>query len=592
MGSKPRKSGLVAAEDNQASSAHTLFRGSDSSLIVAEDSGVSVPFDSSDRDPRGPVPCRPASRSPWGQSRGRVVVWVTFLTALVSAVGYFREAVFASRLGASASMDAYLAALFVPNTLYFVLIAGTISPVFMAVFSQHETGSHEEALVVFRVTTTFSAVVLSALVVLGMSTARFWLPLVFSGFSPGQLQLSLQILYVIFPSIVFLGLAGIVAALLNSLAHFTTPALSPAMYALATVPVLLLAPQNRLVQWLTIATAFGLAAQLFVQLPTAAALGVHWRPNFNFRHPALRQLMRLAVPLLAYLVVANASLVIERNIASKLATGAVSVVNYATRLFTIPGNLLIMPLAVVFYPSFAREAARKERGNLGSELRDALRVTVFLALPVGCWMVMYALPLTRLVFERGQFDLSNSARTAGMLAFYSLGLLPNALAVILLRAFYALQDTVTPLVAEGANLLCYAWAAPRLARHYGVSGLGAARAGSFLLVALVLILVLRRKLAEFWPRLSGAGFLLKIICGCCLMGLATGLAWRSLDNIFEHHQFGVRSLVVAFLGGLGATVYLGTCYFLGVREVRLILSSSFGWLKPIRAVSGPQGTSV
>ncbi len=502
---------------------------------------------------------------------------VTVITTFVSAVGYFREAVFASKLGASAGMDAYLAALFVPNTLYMVLVAGTMSPIFITVFSQHETGSHEEALVVFRITTTFAALVLIVLVLLGVSTARFWLPLLFSGFTPDQLRLSLRILYIVFPAIVFLGLAGMVSALLNSLAHFTAPALSPVMYAVATVPVLFLAPRARLIHWVAVATAIGLAAQLFVQIPTAAALNVHWHPDFNFRHPALKQFVRLALPLLAYLVVANASLVIERNVASKLYVGAISVVNYATRLFAIPGNLLIMPLAVVFSPTFAREAARDGRGNLERELRDALRITVFLALPVTCWMVAHAMPLTRAIFERGQFDLTSSARTAGMLTFYSLGLLPNALAVILLRAFYAVQDTVTPLLAEAANVAFYAWLAPRLAQRYGLPGLGVARAGSFMLVALVLLLALRSKLSIVLSS-AGTAFLFKIACSSFGMAATTwGASWL-LTSSFQQHGFLARALVMVFLGVLGGVVYFGICYALRVREVNAVLNLSQRWL--------------
>ena len=517
-----------------------------------------------------------SSTPPVARSRGSILILVSVLTTFVTAVGYFRDAVFASKLGASAGMDAYLAALFVPNTLYLVLVAGTMSPIFMTVFSQHENRSHKEALIVFRVTSTFVGLTLSVLVLVGMFTARFWLLLLFSGFTPDQMRLSLQILYIVFPAIVFLGLAGMVSALLNSLAHFTAPALSPAMYAAATVPVLLLAPRDRLIHWVAVATAAGLAAQLFVQLPTAASLGVHWRPDFNFRHPALRQLMRLALPLLAYLVVANASLVIERNIASKLSTGAISIVNYATRLFTIPGNLLIMPLAVVFYPTFAREAAREGRGNLERELRDALRIAVFLALPVTCWMVVHALPLTRVIFERGQFDFTNSTRTAGMLTLYSLGLLPNAVAVILLRAFYAVQDTVTPLLAEAANLACYAWLAPRLAERYGLVGLGAARAGSFVLVGVILLFALRKKLSVL--SFTESAFLVKIACGSFALGATTWAASFLLTDVFQQHGFLVRALITVFLGALGISVYIGICYSLGVREVNSVLKLSYGWL--------------
>ena len=561
-------------------------------LVADAHSDVSPIPDASNRAPMIDTEAGLSERTPIVRSRGRLVIWVTILTTFVSAVGYFREAVFASRLGASASMDAYLAALFVPNTLYFVLIAGTVSPIFMTVFSQHQSGSSEEALGVFRVTSTCSAVILIALVLLGTLTARFWLPLVFSGFTSGQLELSLQLLYVIFPSIVFLGMSGIVSALLNSLGHFTAPAVSPAMYAVATVPVLLLAPRDKLVQWVAIATAVGLAAQLFVQLPTAASLGVRWRPDFNFRHPAIRRLVRLALPLLAYLVVANASLLVERNVASKLSTGAISIVNYATRLFAIPGNLLIMPLAVVFYPSFAREAAREGRGDLARELRDALRITLFLALPVSCWVVMHALPLTRVVFERGQFDFTNSTQTAGMLAFYSLGLLPNAVAVILLRAFYAIQDTVTPLLAEAANLACYTWAAPRLAERFGMAGLGAARAGSFVLVALILLFALRRKLAEAWSPSTDGVFLLKIAFGSFVTGMVTWVASVTLNSALQLSGFPARASVVAFLAALGGAAYIGTCYLLAVREVNSVANVCFGWVRPMWESGRFRGTSA
>jgi putative peptidoglycan lipid II flippase len=514
-------------------------------------------------------------------SRGRVLILVTVLTAVVTAMGYVRDAVFASKLGASAGMDAYLAAFFVPNTLYLILIAGTMSPVFITVFSEHESRGREQALTVFRIVSTFAAVVLALLVGLGIVTGKLWLPLLFSGFAPAQLQLSLRILYFVFPAIIFLGLAGMVSPLLNSLGHFAAPAISPAMYSLATIPVLLVAPRDRLIEWVAIATAIGLAAQLLVQLPAAAALGVHWRPDFRFRHPAMRQLLRIALPLLAYLVVANASLLIERNIASRLFTGAISTLNYATRLFSIPVNLLIMPLAVVFYPSFAKEAAREGRGNLVQELKDALRITIFLALPITCWLVIHALPLTRFIFERGHFGFSNSVGTADMLKVYSLGLLPNALAVMSLRFFYALQDTVTPLLVEIGNLAWYACAAPFLANRYGLLGLGAARAVSFLLVAVVLMLVMRGKLTKLSLTLSSFRFVLKTAFGSLVMCLVTWGTSVLLNPVFQEHGLLGRGFVVISLGAIGAVVYFGICYFFGLREVRSVLGLSSSWITSV-----------
>lgn len=515
----------------------------------------------------------------WASRRFRAVGWVSFWTLVVALLGYVREGAFAARLGASGDMDAYVAAFFMPNVLYLVVITGALAPVFIPVFMEYAQQDQEGAWHIFSLVVNFVALALITLIVVGVTTARWWLPLIFSGFSPHTLELSLRLTYIIFPAIAFLGIAGIVGALLNSLNHFAVPAASPACYSLLAIPVLLLARTERAIYLVAVATALGLALQLFIQLPTAHKLGARYHLVFDFRHPVVIKLLKLGVPLFLYLAVGYASIIVERNLASRLWPGAVSIVNYAMRLFVLPTTLLAAPLSIVFYPTFAREAARVNCGELREEILKASRVTIFVVLPATVWMMVHVLPVTRLLYERGQFHHGDSLATAAFLTLYCLGALPTALAIILLRGFYSIQDTLTPLGIETGIFVVYVAVAPSLTRLYGLQGLALARAFSFLLMTVALVIVLEKRMSL----LARAGWLAshfgKVLVASLASGLVTWLEFGFFEASFDRQHLLGRALIVGLLAVSGGIVYLAVSYSMRVEEARFVIDRfliSFG----------------
>lgn len=507
----------------------------------------------------------------WASRRFRAVGWVSFWTLVVALLGYVREGAFAARLGASADMDAYVAAFFMPNILYLVVITGALAPVFIPVFMEYAQQDKEGAWHVFSLVVNFVALALITLIVVGVTTARWWLPLIFSGFSRHTLELSLRLTYIIFPAIAFLGIAGIVGALLNSLNHFVVPAASPVCSSLLVIPVLLLARTERAIYLVTAATACGLALQLFIQLPTAHKLGAGYHPVFDFRHPAINKLLKLGVPLFLYLAVGYASITVERNLASRLWPGAVSIVNYAMRLFVLPTSLLAAPLSIVFYPTFAREAARVNCGELREEILKASRVIIFVVLPAAVWMMVHALPVTRLLYEHGQFHHGDSLATAAFLTLYCLGSLPTALAIILLRGFYSVQDTLTPLGIETGNFILYLAVAPPLTRLYGLQGLALARAFSFLLMTVVLVIVLERRVRFFARAGWLASHLGKVLVASVATGMVTWFEFGFFDASFNQQHLLGRALIVGLLAVSGGIVYLALSYSMRVEEARSVI---------------------
>jgi len=289
-------------------------------------------------------------------------------------------------------------------------------------------------------------------------------------------------------------------------------------------------------------------------------------------------LLRLGGPLLLYLVVANASLFLERNLASRLSSGAVSTVTYVMRLFAVPSNFLAAPLAIVAYPQFAREALRPKWGDLSTQVLRMFRLVLYIFVPVTLWTVLNALPLTRLLYERGQFRLEDSLLTARVFSLYGIGILPNAIAVALLPCFYAMQDTISPLWAEAVDLLFYLVVAIFLMHRFGLLGLAVSRGMQFYLFAAMLVFVLfRRRLLKIDSdllRFSGCVGLASLFTAA-----ASWIILYLLRGAFDSGMLAMRLGIVCVMVVASAMVYLSVTRVLKLREADRVLNAALDLLR-------------
>jgi putative peptidoglycan lipid II flippase len=510
--------------------------------------------------------------SPSALRGGRTVGTVSILTLAVAVFGYVREAALAARFGVSATMDAYFGAIFIPNILYLILIAGTLSTVFIPILL-HDDAPDEPAKISQTFSTVANFVLLLFVVVVccGVVTAHAWLPLLFSGFATPTAQMALRLMYIIFPAVLFLALAGIFTAVLNGFHKFALAAFAPILSSVSVIAAALLAPGDKAIYWVAAATAAGFLLQALLLIPPIASLGIRYQLTLDLRHPAIIKLVRVGTPLFLYLVVANASAFLERNLASQISAGAVSTVTYATRLFAVPANFLAAPLAIVAYPRFAREALRPMQGELCSHISQMFRLVFFIFLPVTIWTMLNALPLTRLLYEHGQFRPENSIVTARVLTLYSIGILPNALAVIMLRCFYAIQDTLTPLCVELIDLAFYAVVATLLSKRLGVPGLAMTRAGAFLLVASLLLFVLRTQKRLLSVDFDLMRFITRTAFASLVMGAVSWLSLHVVQSAFDSGGTLMRMVVVGVVLLLSGATFLGVARLLKLREAMHIL---------------------
>lgn len=516
--------------------------------------------------------------------RSHTVGLVSLITIAVAVLGYVREAAIAARFGVTSTTDAYFAAVFVPYTLNTILIAGTLSPLLIQIIWREGSGeTPSDVSETVSVVANFVSALMAAASALGIFTARWWLPLLFPGFDVATQQLAVRLTTLILPAIPFLALAGVCTAVLNGFHRFQLAAAAPALTSIAILVALPFTGSRFGVELLGVATAIGFFLQLVLVVAGLRPLAVRYIALFDFADPRIKQLLRLGAPLVAYLAVANISLLVERNLASQISTGAVSAFNYALRIFAVPANFLAAPIVMVAYPHFAREAARPDSGNLRGEVSRTLRSAAFIFAPLTVWTVMNALPITRLLYEHGHFTFTDSQLIARVLAVYSLGVLPNALTFVFLRCCYALQDTWTPLWAESANLVLYLSAAPFLAHHYGIAGLASARALSFLFVAAIFVVVLTARKGVLRVTWNGIGYFFRLAFAS---GVVVLILWAMLQRLpvtREGVRFTFHLTVLSLTAVSGLVVFFAAAFLLRLQEAPLFLHSARDLWRRFRA---------
>jgi putative peptidoglycan lipid II flippase len=230
-----------------------------------------------------------------GPRQARAVGVVTVLTVVVAAFGYLREVTLAARFGVSTTMDAYFGAVFIPTMVYMILIAGTLSPVFIPILMQEDVVEGSAKLSeTFSVITNVVLLFLAGIVCCALLTAHKWLSLLFPGFSAATTAVTMHLIYIIFPSILFAVLSGVLTAVLNGFHKFALASFAPALSSMAVIiAAALLARGSSGIYIVGIATVAGFVLQLLLLIPATTSLGIRYRLILSFRHPAVSKLFRM-----------------------------------------------------------------------------------------------------------------------------------------------------------------------------------------------------------------------------------------------------------------------------------------------------------
>ena len=374
---------------------------------------------------------------------------VSLWTMLSRLLGLVRDIMFARIFGADGGTDAFFIAFKIPNFLRRLFAEGAFAQAFVPVLTEYkETQSRESLQDLINHTFGALALLLTLITSIGIAFAPLVVTLFAFGLSdePERYQLTVDMLRITFPYILFIALTAFSGSILNSFGQFAAPAFTPILLNLSLIGAALWLSEyfNEPVMALAWGVAFAGAAQLFFQIPFLMKINLLPRFSFKSSHQGVRKITRLMIPGIIGSSAAQINLLLDTLLASFLAAGTISWLYFADRLVEFPLGVFGVALATVILPKLSREHTHASSDAFNNTLNWASRWVVLIAIPATIGLVMLGEALITAFFGYGDFDRQDIIMSSVALMVYSAGLLSFIMIKVLAPGFYARQDTKTP----------------------------------------------------------------------------------------------------------------------------------------------------
>jgi putative peptidoglycan lipid II flippase len=532
---------------------------------INEDVGVweAEAFEPGEEITREPAPSRGPGRI------ARSTAFFSIATAASRVAGLGREVVAAGYYGVSGPMSAFTIAFQVPNLIRALFADAALQPAFVPIFTELlGKKAYKEA---FRLASTM---LLLVTMVLGVITALFVLlaPVIMPLFAPGFegeiLDLTVALSQVLFPILILLGASGIVVGILNSYDRFGAFAISPLFWNLTIIAVLVVLEPMFEGRDRIYAYAIGILVGTLVQLliPAWDLRNTPYRFSFSFdwRHPGVRRVLVLMLPVTISLGLINFNLVINSFFGTLVSEQAPAAIDKAFRIYQLPQGIFSVAIATVLFPTLARFASAGEMDNLRTTMANGMRQILFVLVPAAAAILVLSEPMIRLVYERGEFGAQETEVVATALFWFAFSLPANGLFLLLTRTFFSLQRPWIPTWIAAGNLVLTAGAAWAL-YDLGVGGIVASTAIATAASVIAQGVILRRLLSglELGRLLSAS---VRITVAAAGLAAVSWMAWDVLDELLGRGLAGqIVSLSLAL--GAGLAVYLSIAKLLRLAEL-------------------------
>lgn len=498
----------------------------------------------------------------------RALATVSGMTLISRVLGFVRDFVIARSFGAGAATDAFFVAFRLPNLLRRMFAEGAFSQAFVPILAEYrnQRGAEEAHTLVSRVATLLGLIV-AGISVLGIIAAPLLIYITAPGFSADadKFALTVEMTRITAPYIFFMSLVALAGGVLNTWSRFAIPAVTPVLLNLSFIVMALFAtpyfdPPALALAW---AVFLGGVLQLALQLRPLARIGMLPRFDLKWSDPGVQRVIKLMLPAMFAVSVAQVSLLINTIFASFLQSGSVSWLYYADRLMEFPAGLLGAALGTILLPGLSKLNSNGQGEAFSSMLDWGLRLTLLLTLPAALALAILAVPLISTLFFHGAFTGDDVLHTRTALIAYSVGLTGMIAVKILAPGFYARQDVRTPvkfalITLAATQIMNVLFIVPL--QHTGLAlSIGLAS----LLNAGLLYRALRRH-GVYTPHPGWTGFIARLVIALAVLGIVLWWGMGNTQTWLDYNAFErIGHLSALVVGGMAA--YFATLFALGFR---------------------------
>ncbi len=522
------------------------------------------------------------------------------ITALSRITGYVRILVLAYALGATTLVsfrgsrvgiaDSYNLANVIPNIIFDLLVGGVLYSLFVPLMVEKMAAGDDEeishvASSMINATGLFTLLLSAAGMVLAEPITR----LMTASKSAADAALAIWFFRFFAWQIFFYGLASAFTGILNAYRHFVAPTAAPVInnvVAIATgAAFAFLAPKDFALALgiLAVGTTAGVASMALFQLFPLLKIGIKYRLVLDLAHPSIKKLGRLTVPMLAYTTLGQIGLWVANVIAWRY-TGGVTGFQYAWQFFQLPYAVFAVSIITAIYPELSEYAASADMRRLKRMISVGIRSIGLVMIPMSVLFALLSKPIIQVALQYGKFDSSATAITSSMLFYLGFGIYFYSILLLMIKVFYAMQDTLTPLKLNAFSVPLNIALNLVLVRYMGVAGLALAQTLTFAASAVAIAYLLRRRVGPLgFGGMAGANA--KYLAAGAVLGAVSLASFRIIAGSYWDLSFGVggigklagalsRAGQLLAAACLGLVAYLAVIFALKVEEVDAI--KSFG----------------
>jgi len=494
------------------------------------------------------------------------------LTFLSRIAGYARDVVIAYFFGASALTDAFWVAFRIPNLLRRLFAEGSLTISFIPVFTQYlETKNKEEAKKVADAVFTILVFLLIIVSIGGILLSPYIIRLFAAGFDKNTFDLAVSLNRIMFPYILFISLTALSMGVLSSLRHFFAPAFSPVILNLCIIIAVFLIYNsfNIPIYAAAVGVIVGGVLQFLFQLPFLNTRGFLFGFSKHLRHPAVKRIGFLIIPQLFGVAVYNLNILVNTQYASFMTQGTISYLYFAERLIEFPLGIIAVSIATVLLPSLSSYVSKKEFDKFRETYSFTLRLMFFILIPALVGLIVLRVPICNLLYQRGEFDYAATIFTSQALLGYAVGLWAVGGIRITAPAFYAMQDTRTPVIIAFVAFIVNAVFGYVLGFTFDLKHTGLAFASSIssIINFLLLFYLIERRVGNINTK-SIIVLLLKITAISGVMGI---VIWRvSKLTYWSESAFSIEKI-----GVLAASIVIAVVIYFSLAKILKIEESDF-----------------
>ena len=494
--------------------------------------------------------------------RKATIILILF-TILAKTIGFGRDIILSYVYGASNISDAYLVGFTVPGII-FAFIGVGIATSYIPIYSDIERNKDVKSADIFTNNMISLLIILcTILIIIGLIFSAQIVRILAIGFDKKTMDLAVSFTRISMFGIGISVMIHIFSSYLNIKNNFHAPAFMGIPYNIFIIISIILSAKINIIL-LPTGIIIALMAQLIFLVPFIKKEGFEFRFKIDLKDSNLRALMLLSLPVVLGVSVNQINVLVDRTIASQLAVGGMSALNYASRLNIFIQDVFVMSFATTMYPLISKMAAAGNLDGLKKLLAKSILGINLLVLPTTIGTMIFTEQIVNLLFGRGAFDTKALVMTSNALLFFSIGMIGFGIREVLSRAFYSIQDTKTPMKNAAIAMILNIVLNIILSRYLGVSGLALATSISAIFCTGLLFISLRKKIGPLGMKNTSISFI-KILFASIFMGLIAKLSFEYL-NLYINQNIALGIAVI-----LGILIYFTTIYTMKIEDVDIII---------------------